>query len=177
MTNTTARYDPRTIVLHWLTAALVVCLWLLGQTIDWFPKGEWRVAARSTHITLGVLLAGVLTVRIWWRSGNASVHLDPASAAWLDRLASWAHKLLYLLLVATVSLGVANAWIRGDDIFGLFRIPAFDPGNKALRETVEEWHGLAANTLLIVAMLHATAALVHHFILKDEVLRRMLPRG
>ncbi|MEO7369776.1 MAG: cytochrome b/b6 domain-containing protein, partial [Ilumatobacteraceae bacterium] len=107
-----ARYDRRTIVLHWLTAALVASLWLLGQTIDWFPKGESRIAARSTHICLGAGLAVVLAVRISWRLGDVSVHLGLAKAGWLDRIGALAHQLLYVLLVATVALGIANAWVR-----------------------------------------------------------------
>jgi cytochrome b561 len=61
-------------------------------------------------------------------------------------------------------------------LFMLLKIPAFDPGNTALRESVEELHSWSANLLLIVAGLHAAAALVHHFVLKDDILRRMLAR-
>jgi len=167
-------YDRRTIVLHWLTAALVVLLWVLGQTIDWFAKGDPRVFARSTHISLGVVLALVLVARISWRFGRHAVHLPPAGSGWLDKLATSVHWLLYGLLIATVVLGVANAWIRGDTVFNWFKIQAFDPNNKGLKETVEDLHGLAANILLFVAFFHAAAALVHHFVWKDGVLRRML---
>lgn len=173
-TSPSLHYDRRSIVLHWLTAALVVALWLLGQTIDWFPKGDPRVVARSVHIVLGVSLAVVLIGRIGWR-WRSGTHLPPAGLGWLDTVATLTHKALYLLLIVTVLLGITNAWTRGDTIFNLFTIPAFDPGNKGLRKTVENWHGLAANTLLIVAGLHAAAALLHHFVLKDDVLRRMLP--
>ena len=173
--NASLHYDRRTIVLHWTTAALVVALWTLGQTIDWFPKGTPRVFARSTHISLGVALALVLVARIGWRFDPRSAHLPPAGSGGLDKLASVTHKLLYGLLVVTVVLGVTNAWVRGDTIFDLFKIPAFDPNNKGLKETVEELHALAANTLLVVALFHASAGLLHHFFWKDGVLRRMLP--
>ncbi|CAN5414424.1 cytochrome b [soil metagenome] len=169
-------YDRRTIALHWLTAVLVIALWSLGQAIDWFPKGDPRVLARSTHITLGVVLAFVLMARIGWRLGGG-LRLPAAGAGWLDRLASATHLLLYVLLIGTVTLGLANAWIRGDNLFGLLKIPAFDPGNKDLRETVEDWHGLAANALLALAFFHACAGLFHHLVRKDGVLRRMLPGG
>ncbi|MGH8202890.1 MAG: cytochrome b/b6 domain-containing protein, partial [Steroidobacteraceae bacterium] len=53
-------YDRLSIVLHWLTAGLVVVLWTLGQTIDFFPKGAPKIDARSVHITLGATLALVL---------------------------------------------------------------------------------------------------------------------
>jgi len=169
------RYDRRTLALHWLTAALVIGLWCAGQTIDFFPKGTPRTTVRSLHIVFGALLGLVLAYRIWWRA-SAGLHLPPAGAGWLDKFASLVHKLLYLLLIATVLLGLTNAWVRGDTLFGLLKIPAFDPGNDELRETIEDWHGLSANILLGVAGLHAAAALVHHFLFKDNVLRRMLPR-
>ena len=167
-------YDRRTIALHWITAVLVIALWSLGQTIDAFPKGDPRVAARSTHIVCGALLALVLAYRFWWRLGGAT-RLPPAGTGALERVAVWTHRALYALLAATVLLGLANTWVRGDTLFNLVKIPAFDPGNKALRETVEELHGWAANTLLIVALLHAAAGLAHHFVVKDDVLRRVLP--
>lgn len=174
MNVSSIHYDRRTIILHWLTAALVVSLWVLGQTIDWFPKGNPRAFARSTHIAVGVLLAVVLVARIGWRFDRRAVHLPPAGLVWLDRVATVTHWLLYGLLVVTVSLGLANTWVRGDAIFDLFRIPAFDASNKGLRETVEELHALAANALVIVAFFHAAAALVHHYVWKDGLLRRML---
>lgn len=62
------RYDTRTMLFHWLTAALVVLQWIGAKTIDWFPRGTLRVDARSVHITVGVLLALVLVARIVWRA-------------------------------------------------------------------------------------------------------------
>jgi cytochrome b561 len=65
--------------------------------------------------------------------------------------------------------------VRGDAIFNLFKVPAFDPGNRALVKQVGGWHAIAANTVLIVAGVHAAAALFHHFLLRDATLKRMLP--
>ena len=171
----TLRYDSRTIFLHWLTAALVATLWVLGQTIDWFPKGDPRVVARSTHMALGVVLLVVLLTRIRWRLSGGSVHLRPAQPGRFDRLAALAHRALYALLATTVLLGLTNAWVRGDSVFGLFAIRAFDPADKEFRSMIEDWHELSANVLLAVALFHAAAGLVHHYLLKDSVLRRMLP--
>jgi cytochrome b561 len=168
-------YDHRTIVLHWLTAALVVGLWILGQTIDFFPKGTPRVMARSLHIGFGVLLGLVLVVRVAWRSGGGA-KLPPADPGIMGRAAVGVHHLLYALLVVIVVIGLACVWIRGDNLFDLFTVPAFDPSNKALRHDAVELHGLVANILLAVAGLHAAAALWHHWILKDGVLRRMALR-
>jgi len=172
MREDVARYDRTSVFLHWLTALLVVLLWCLGQTIDWFGQGVPRIAARSTHIALGVALGLILCYRIAWRA-RASRRLPPASSGLPQNLATFVHYLLYFLLLFVVALGVANTWVRGDNIFNLFAIPAFDPGNKALRQQIGELHGLGANVLLVVAGLHAVAALIHHFFLKDHVLRRM----
>lgn len=167
-------YDRRSIWLHWITALLVIALWCAGQTIDWFPKGTPRVAVRSLHICFGAALGLILCYRIWWRIGRGS-HLPPAGSGVVQALATLVHLALYVVLVATVLLGVANAWVRGDTLFNLFTLPQFDPGNKALRTQVEDLHSLFANILLILAGLHAAAGLAHHFIWKDKVLRRMLP--
>ena len=167
-------YDKKTIWLHWLTAVLVISLWCVGQTIDWFPRGAARVFVRSGHISFGALLGCVLLYRIWWRM-TAGQHLPAVGARGWQVLAKSMHLAIYACLLAVVVLGVANAWIRGDNLFNLYKIPAFDPGNKILRETVEDYHAFAANLLLILAGLHAVAGLAHQYILKDGVLARMLP--
>jgi cytochrome b561 len=79
------------------------------------------------------------------------------------------------MLAATVVLGIFNAWQRGDVVFNVFTIPKLVPGDLALKHTLEELHGDFADVVLIVAGLHAAAALVHHYLLRDSVLRRMLP--
>ncbi|MDE2369770.1 MAG: cytochrome b [Burkholderiales bacterium] len=173
-TASASHYDARTIALHWITAVLVAALWALGQTIDWFPRGAPRVGARSVHITLGVLLAAVIVARLYWRV-TAGTRL-PADAGWLGTASRAGHGLLYLLLIGAVAAGLANVWVRGDNLYGLFQVPAFDPGNRELKHLVEEIHSWLADALLALAALHAAAALMHHHWLKDGVLRRMLPR-
>jgi cytochrome b561 len=177
LTPAAAHYDARSITLHWLTAALVVLLWVIGQTIDFFPRGAPRVTMRSIHICTGVLLAVVFCCRIWWRStaGNRLPPVDGGRA--LQIAAQLMHWALYAVVLATIALGLANVWVRGDNIFNLFTIPAFDPGNQTLRGQVEDLHALCANLVLIIAGLHAAAALLHHYVLKDNVLRRMLPKA
>jgi cytochrome b561 len=167
------RYDARTIALHWAVAALVIALWCLGQSIDWFPKGTPRVSARSLHIVLGAVLVPLLLARIAWRL-RGGVRLPDAAHDRAQSLASAGHVLLYLLLVVAVLLGIANAWVRGDSIFQLFSIPKFDPDNQGLREQVEDLHALAVNILIGVAAAHAALAVYHHRVLRDGVLRRML---
>jgi len=174
LTAVSAHYDRRTILFHWLSALLVVGLWAVGQCIDFFPKGTPRITVRSLHITIGVLLGALLVARVLWRVRSGS-KLPAADAGALGQAAIGVHHLLYLLLSATVLIGMACVWIRGDNLFNLFTVPAFDPANKALRHDAVELHETAANALLIVAGLHAAAAVWHHRVRKDGVLRRMWP--
>jgi cytochrome b561 len=153
----------------------VVVLWTSGQTIDWFARGDPRVFARSAHIALGALLAIVLAYRLTWRLTRGA-RLPGVGSVALARAATATHWLLYALLVIGVLLGITNAWVRGDNLFNLFTIPSFSPGNKALAKQVNGYHEWAANAILVVAALHAAAGLVHHYVLKDAVLRRMLRR-
>jgi cytochrome b561 len=159
---------------HWATAVLVVCQWLGAQVIDWFPRGPLRVDARSVHITVGVLLAALLVGRIAWRLTRGR-RLPLADAGVLNVVAKGTHRVLYLLLIAMVSLGVFLTWARGDSLFNLFSIPVFDPANKALSHQVQDLHNLVGYLILGLAGLHAAAALVHRFVWKDGVLGRMLP--
>lgn len=168
------RYDGVSILLHWLTAALVVILWTLGQTIDFFPKGAPKIDARSVHITLGATLGVVLLVRVLWRA-SAGRKLPPADSGWLGVTAKVVHYGLYVLVGVTVVLGIFNAWQRGDVLFNLYTIPKLVPGDVALKRALGELHGDCADAVLIVAGLHAAAALAHHYLLRERVLRRMLP--
>jgi cytochrome b561 len=168
------RHAPTTIALHWLTAALVVALWTIGQTIDFAPKGPLRVDYRSLHMALGVTLAVVLVIRLAWRATRGGMQ-PPLDRGLLLAIARATHWLLYALMLLAVGLGLTNVWVQGDSIFNLVRVPRLVPGDRALVHQVGDWHALAANAVLIVVGLHSAAALFHHFILRDATLRRMLP--
>jgi len=168
------RHASMTIILHWISALLVVLLWSIGQTIDWAPNGPLRVTYRSVHIVLGVILGLVLVVRLTRRAiwGGLLPALNTGLLLVLARLTHW---ILYGLMIVTVTLGVSNAWARGDSIFNLFKIPQLVPGDHALVQLIGDWHALGANALMTVAGLHAAAALFHHYVLRDATLRRMWP--
>jgi cytochrome b561 len=153
-------------------------MWVGGQSIDWFPKGPLRVDARSVHILLGTLLALLLIYRLFWRAtGGTRVTY---ARSWSGTVARLMHGGLYLALLGTLSLGLFNAWIRGDSLFGLARIAAFGSYDAAARHALSErivgYHSLGANLILLMAGAHAAAALVHQLILKDNLIARMAPR-
>ena len=170
-------YDRRTILLHWLIALIVVFMWIGAHAIDWFAKGAPRVDARSVHILVGMLLAVLISYRLYWRStaGTPSAY----TSSWTGVLARLMHGALYGLIFAIIGLGIFNAWVRGERLFGLAQIPRFgsyDAGARhALSERIVNYHALGANLLLLLAGCHAAVALFHQFVLKDKLLTRMLP--
>lgn len=168
-------YDGVAIALHWATAFLVFANFALAQTWDWFAKPTAELM-EDTHMSFGVLLTGVIVARLAWRLIPG--HQVPALTAGWTRLASKAvHYLLYALLVAEAVLGFAFRWGAGRpmEFFGIGIPPMIAemarPERRQLRE-LHEWIGWA---IVVIALLHAAAALYHHYGLKDRVLERMLP--
>jgi len=169
-------YDRATIFFHWATALLVAGQWLGAQVIDWFPSGPLRVDARSVHITGGVILAALLFARIVWR-GTGGRRLPLADRGILNVAAKATHWGLYALLAAMVLVGLFLVWARGDSIFNIFTIPAFDPANKNIPKQTGEIHETIAWIILGLAGVHAAAALFHRIVWKDGVLERMVWRS
>jgi cytochrome b561 len=170
-----SRYDRLTIALHWLTAALVIALFALAETWSFFPR-DIRKLGQSLHISLGLLLTAVLIVRLLWR-GSQGRRLPPAASGLQHWAAKAAHYALYALLAAQVMLGFLYRWAQGEPFlfFGLFAVPspvAIDPG---MEQVFGGLHNDVAWIVIILAGLHAAAALLHHHVLRDGVLRRMLP--
>jgi cytochrome b561 len=168
------RYDRLSIALHWLTAILIVGLWVLAQVIDAFPNGVMRTFVRSLHIGLGLSLMGLLVLRLLWRF-TFGRKLAPVDAGLLGRLSTYGHWLLYATLAVALGAGLANAWVRGDTLFGMFNFGSGASSDRALRRLIGSVHEVAANAILVLGGLHAVAALLHHFVLGDATLRRMLP--
>ena len=170
------RYDATTIRLHRLTVALVAILWILGQVTGWLPRGPFRLGVWSTHVMLGLLLAVVLAMRIVWRAGFGSA-LPPAGAGVLHWLAKGTHYALYLLLLAVVILGIANASYMGFDLYGALTVPRFGHGDPATERSIDTLYEWAANLVVFTAFFHASAALGHQYIWRDRLLQRMHMRG
>jgi cytochrome b561 len=172
--NPSSPYSTRAVWLHWLTAALILLQWYMGRNLDWFPPPTVRMYARSTHMLIGLAVLAIVAERIWRRFRKPVAH-PPGGPRWANDAATAVHWALYALVVAVILAGLVTVWMRGDPIFGLFRVPAFDPSHKEYRRIAGDFHGLLANILLGAAAFHALAALVHEWAWKDGVLARMIP--
>lgn len=177
--NSAQGYGLVAALLHWLTAALVVLSWLLGTFGDAFPRGAPRSAALWVHISIGLAILALLAVRIVWRLLDTPPSLLETSQfePWMGMAAKASHLALYGLLIVTPVVGIVVQFARGDalPIFGLVEIASPWVKDRAFAGTMREIHETLANGLMIVAALHAAAALAHHWVLHDRTLARMLP--
>lgn len=170
------RYDSWTICLHWLTALLVIGLFAAAYVWNSLPPGTpLRKWLQAIHISFGLLFTVVFVVRLFWRtSGGRKL---PSEAGLMGFLSKAMHILLYVLLTAQIVLGFLLRWAQGEPFlfFGLFSVPSLFGPDKPLAHIFEWLHNYAAWTIIILAAGHALAALAHHYLLRDGVLRRMLP--
>lgn len=172
------RYDLMAQALHWATALAIVGAFVLIQVLEGMPKGDARSSLMGLHKSLGVVALGLVLVRVVWRHLSAPP-APPPMAAWMETASRWAHVALYALMIAVPVVGMVMSWSAGRPIgvFGLFTLPDLLPPNPALKKGAEEVHEVLGNMILILAGLHAVAALLHQYVLRDGVLGRMLPWG
>jgi cytochrome b561 len=171
------RYDGLEMSLHWATAIIVAANYLLAQGWGFLQRGTpLRHDMQSLHVSLGWLLAVVLVARITWRVGPGR-RVPPTTTGLVELASRLVHYVLYGLLIVVVGLGFCLRWAQGGapSLFGIFAIPSPYPFVKDQARAIGAAHNWVATTIVILAGLHAAAALFHHFVLRDDVLWRMLP--
>ncbi|NGM20743.1 cytochrome b [Roseomonas stagni] len=170
-----ARHGAFTIALHWGAALVLVAAFGLGLAMDEWPRGPQRDMVMMIHYSLGTIVLATVLLRLLRRLLVPGIAV--AGHSLTDRAASAVHALLYALMVAMPVTGALDRWARGRplQLFGDNLIPAPFPigGGRLWIEA----HELMAWTLVALVAAHAGAALWHHVIQRDDVLRRMLPQG
>ncbi|WP_428032024.1 cytochrome b [Ancylobacter sp.] len=174
------RYRTLPRLLHWAVALFVLCLIPLGLYM--VARGEatnfdaTTGSLYSLHKLLGFIVLWLIVLRVLVRLRRGA---PPPVAALtpLERAASGAvHALLYILLLVVPLLGWAGiSAYPALDVFGLFNLPAILSPDEGLANRILGLHGLLAQGLGIVALLHIAAALRHRFVKRDGVMRRMWP--
>jgi cytochrome b561 len=170
-----ARYDGLSIALHWATAALVFLQFGLAETWGFFPKAG-RDLLIIGHMSFGLMLAALIVLRIFWRLtfGRSSFESGQDLVGYVARMM---HRALYVLIVAEVALGFLTRWTDNQPLsfFGLLIPSPLGTFSKATGGFVDDIHDVNAWLIMILVGGHTLAALGHHYLLKDGVLRRMLP--
>jgi len=175
--NTTHRWGVLSQLLHWLIVALILLQVTLGLLADELPSGAKKLALLARHKSVGITILMLAIVRLLWRWSNPTPPLPDTLKPYERRLAHFTHAMLYALLFAMPLSGWTMSSARGFPVswFGFLQLPDLVPKSKPLYEALLTTHATLACVLGAVVALHVAGALKHHFMLRDDVLRRMLP--
>lgn len=178
---------------HWLTVLLVLVQVPLGVYMHYrgneMPykneKGEteygvWDALTNtlySSHKALGLAILLVIVLRLGYRLSHGAPADEPTIEPWQKAVSHLTHWMIYLLLIVVPVLGYLGiSYYPALEVFGV-KLPAVVAANEDTAKVVFTWHGYAALALVALAGMHICAALYHHIIRKDNVLRRMMPGG
>lgn len=181
------RYSVVAIIIHWLTALTVIGLLIVGNYMADLPRTDpIKLDLFNWHKSFGVTVLLLTVIRLAWRLTHKPPALPGEMPGWEKRVAHAAHWLFYVLLLGVPLLGwiMVSAAPRSVPtfLFGLIEWPHISyfadldfEQKKGMHEIFEDMHAAAAYSMAGLIVLHVGAALRHHFLLKDKILRRMIP--
>jgi len=174
--NTPDSYGLVNVFLHWSIALLFILLIILGLSMTNMVDGDDKWFLYSLHKSLGFTVLGLIIVRIVWRILQTTPTLPNNLKNWEVFAAHTTHLGLYALMIILPISGYLDSVAGGykTQFFGL-DVPRLVEKDKVLAEAALIVHVYASYLLYFLLILHVGAALKHHFILRDNVLRRMLP--
>jgi cytochrome b561 len=175
----TDHYPATSKLLHWLVAICVLTTAPVAITMTRISEGATRDTLYNFHKSLGLLILILMILRLINRLVVGAPIPEPGIERWQKTVSSVVHTSLYVLLLAMPVVGyIANsAYGAPTPFFGLFELPPIVGKNETLATplfTVHRWVGWL---LIVLVLTHISAALYHHFVRGDNVLKRMLPRA
>jgi cytochrome b561 len=172
------RYDGFSMVLHWLTALVVLVQVSIGLTMVALPAGAAQNALFYTHKSLGVTLLLLVLLRLLWRIARPWPPLPAEVPALQATVARINHALLYVTLLVMAISGLVFTASGGYPVpvFGIVDLTGMIAKNPALSERVETVHLATQWVLYALVGLHVLGAFYHLLVRKDGVFQRMLPR-
>lgn len=178
MPKTPTRYSVPSIGLHWLMLILLVAVYACMEFSGNFPKGsDTRALLKTWHYMLGLSVFVLVWIRLVVKLTGHAPAMEPAPV-WQNRLARLVQIALYALMVGMPIAGWLLLSAKGQVIpfFGL-QLPALLAKNKDAAGWIRDVHEAGASAGYILVGVHALAALYHHYFLRDNTLRRMLPKS
>jgi cytochrome b561 len=169
-------YTRTAIALHWLVAVLILGAFALGLYMVELELSPTKLKLYSWHKWLGVTIWMVAVVRLVWRLTHRPPPL-PALPTWQRIAASTTHVLLYVLVLAIPISGWLFSSASGFPVvyFGVLPLPDLVGKDKELAKLLQSVHATLNYTLMAIIVVHAAAAIKHHFVDRDVVFHRMLP--
>jgi cytochrome b561 len=175
--DTPARYTRAQRTLHWTMAALVLLGYLAIEQRGLFARGtSARTAMIQSHFWIGITILALATWRLALRRRVAPPPVTPAPPAWQAWPAKIMHGALYAFFIVMPLLGLATAWTDGRAVMVPltgWSLPALLAPDEALAHTLEYLHGTIGQAFYWVIGAHIAASLYHHWIRRDDTLRRM----
>ncbi len=175
--NSSDRFGAVAQIFHWTIVALIIVQFVLAEQAEDLPTGLEKLATLARHKSVGITILALAILRLLWRWTNPTPTLPSNMKPWERMLARGTHFGLYGLLIVQPLTGwlMSSAKSYSVSWFGLITLPDLVAKDERLFETLQETHEILAGTIFTLAVIHALAALKHHFVNRDEVLRRMLP--
>lgn len=173
--NTKESYGSLAKIFHWVIAVFVIGMLIYGFLLDSVPK-EYRSAAFYSHKLLGMVILSLMLLRVLWTLLNQKPVLPFATKWWESFAERLVHYGLYLTVIAMPLVGWIGSVAAGRAPYiGDFKFNLPIEQNKALSHWMFKIHKQLAFVIIALLIIHVSAALYHHFVRKDVVLKRMLP--
>lgn len=175
--NTLTSYGSVAKFLHWLIFLLVLGMLIIGFLFDDIQDKALKSQLINYHKLTGITILALMIFRLFWAFLNPKPLLPPGTPRWHYFLERTMHGLLYLVLIAMPLSGWIMSVAGGHFPHFLnyqLTLP-FVPESKALGNTMFETHETLAIVIIVLVSLHVLAALYHHFVKKDDILKRMMP--
>lgn len=176
--STHARYSRKARWFHWAMAVLIVLAYALILSRTQFGRGsEWRTLVVQSHFWVGIVVLVLAFFRVAERRRHTPPQITPALEGLLRKAATLSHVLLYAFLFAQPLLGLFTVLIEKGALpvpLTSWLIPSPFPLSEKFAESLEDLHKLLGSIFYYVIALHVIAALWHHFVRKDNTLKRML---
>lgn len=176
--STEQRWGGVAKTIHWLMAIGILGNGALGLYMHELKAGMGKVSVFAIHKSIGMTLLALFVLRLAWRFVDRKPR-DEAMPRWQAIAAHATHGLLYVLMLAIPLSGWLYNSAHGYPLqwFKQFNLPSLMAKNEELAEIFVEWHEWFFWALIVLLLAHVGGALMHHFIERDNTLRRMLPFG
>jgi cytochrome b561 len=177
--DASTRFPPLMILLHWLTLGFLVlsAACVFGRDLAASRSGRLWLLAGHRHLGLLVICATCLRLACRFLFKDTLRAIESSLSKPVRLIAHATHSLLYGLLLGLPLLGWMLSNARGTTVtfLGLMRLPSLAPLDLDRADTLATWHQWGGWCLYGLVALHAAAALWHHYLIKDHILRAMLP--
>ncbi|MDI1272886.1 cytochrome b [Polaromonas sp.] len=172
-----ARYGRASIALHWLMLIVIAAIYACMELSENFPKGsDLRVGLKNWHFMLGLSVLMLVAVRMVLRLSSATPPIQPAPPRWQVVPSRLMLVALYALMIGMPLLGWLTLSAEGQAIpFFFVQLPALVNESKSVAKWAKDLHETGAGIGYFLIGMHAAAALFHHYFVRDNTLRRMLP--